>query len=83
MTPEPKKRSYLHGLWEWWKRVGRKIGDVQARILLTLFYMLIFGPFALVIRFWSDPLRLKTKHAGWIPRLDREENAEKRAHEQF
>ena len=31
-------------LWERWKRIARKIGDFQARALMTLFYFLILGP---------------------------------------
>ena len=35
-------------VWRWWTRVARRIGDVQARILLSIFYYVILGPFALV-----------------------------------
>lgn len=49
----------MQNLWEWWKRAARKIGDFQARILLTLFYCIFFFPFALAIRFLSDPLSIK------------------------
>ena len=31
-------------LWERWKRIARKIGDFQARALMTVFYFLILGP---------------------------------------
>jgi hypothetical protein len=58
-------------LWEWWKRVGKRIGDFQARFLLLLFYFLILGPFALAIRCFSDPLGIKAKMPrGWLPRSD-------------
>jgi len=49
----------MRNLWEWWKRVARKIGDFQARVLLTIFYFIFFAPFALAIRFLSDPLAIK------------------------
>jgi hypothetical protein len=35
--------------------VAHRIGDFQARVLLTVFYYVILGPFALVLR-RSDPL---------------------------
>jgi hypothetical protein len=53
-------------LWERWKHVARKIGDFQARALMTLFYFLILGPVAMVIRWRSDPLAIKaTTPRGW------------------
>lgn len=70
-------------LLERWKRVARKIGDIQARILLTLFYILIVGPFALVIRWRSDPLGIKAdRPRGWISKNDTAETP-KRATQQF
>jgi hypothetical protein len=76
--------SKFHPLWQWWKRIARKIGDAQARIILTLFYFLVVGPFALIIRFWSDPLRLHSKTpGGWIRKSEAESPAAKRAREQF
>jgi len=56
-------------LWQGWKRIGRKIGDVQARVLLTIFYFVIVAPFALAVRVFADPLGLKPKTSkGWRPR---------------
>jgi len=36
---------FLKRLWQGWKRVGKKIGDFQARLLLTIFYFVILAPF--------------------------------------
>jgi hypothetical protein len=70
------------GLWQWWKRTARTLGDAQARFILSVFYFLIMAPFALVIRFWSDPLRVR--HANrWIRRSDPPDAAVKRAREQY
>lgn len=55
-------------LWEWWKRVGKRIADFQARVLLTVFYYVVLGPFALVVR-WMDPLAIKARAPrGWRSR---------------
>jgi hypothetical protein len=43
--------------WEGWKRVARRLGDFQARVLLSLFYFVVVAPFALGVRAFSDPLR--------------------------
>jgi hypothetical protein len=54
-------------LWEGWKRIARRIGDVQARIMLTVFYFLILTPFALAVRALSDPMRFGAQPA-WLPK---------------
>ena len=51
--------------WRWWTRVAHRIGDFQARVLLSFFYYVILGPFALVLR-RSDPLGIAPGVArGW------------------
>ncbi len=51
--------------WRWWTRVAHRIGDFQARVLLTVFYYVILGPFALVLR-RSDPLGIAPgAPVGW------------------
>lgn len=70
----------LRTLWEWWRRVARRLGDVQARLLLTLFYFVIFGPFALIVRWRSDPLAIKAGTLqGWRPRANGRDTAMERA----
>jgi hypothetical protein len=60
-------------LWEQWKQVARKIGDFQARALMTLFYFLILGPVAMVTCWRSDPLAIKPRAPrGWGDRQERE-----------
>lgn len=48
-----------------WKSMGRKFGDIQARVLLTLFYFVILTPFVLAVR-RNDPLAIKDgAPGGW------------------
>src|SRR5438270_10342203 len=57
----------LKQLWQHWKRIAKKIGDFQSRVLLVVFYFVIFCPFALAIRWGSDPLSLKKKRPSrWL-----------------
>jgi len=56
----------LKGLWSAWKRLARKIGNFQARVILTLIYAIVILPFGLVARFFSDPLRIKHRPTQWI-----------------
>jgi hypothetical protein len=50
-------RESLRALWEAWKVVAHAIGKIQARIVFSLFYIVLLGPVALVLRLVSDPLR--------------------------
>jgi hypothetical protein len=54
----------LRRAWEGWKRFGKKVGDLQARVLLTFFYFVILAPFGLVMR-GADPLGLRRPGEGW------------------
>lgn len=73
--------ALLRRLWEGWKRFGRKMGDFQARLLLTVFYFVILAPFALVVRLGADPLGLK-RSGGWLP-VTRDADPLARARRQF
>jgi len=60
----------LKRLWQAWKALGRKIGNFQARVLLTVFYALLVLPFGLAVRFFADPLRIKRLPAQWLDHSD-------------
>ena len=66
--PEHALTAAARAVWRWWTRVARRIGEVQARVLLSMFYYTILGPFALVLR-RSDPLRIRPGALrGWLRR---------------
>lgn len=70
-------KPLLQKAWQTWKRIAHRIGVVNTHILLFLFYFLIFGPFALVLRlFKRDMLEKKIPaHAEtfWHP-VEKEED---------
>jgi hypothetical protein len=71
-------------LWQRWKRIARKIGDFQARALMTIFYFLVVGPVAMALRWRSDPLALKpSTPRGWRDSDAREGVAMEHARRQF
>lgn len=49
----------LRKIWQAWKRFGQFLGDVLARVVLTLFYFTVFVPFGLGVTLLSDPLRIR------------------------
>ena len=58
-------KSKLKELWQGWQKVAKKIGDFQARLILSLFYILIVLPIGLIARMFADPLGLKKTAACW------------------
>lgn len=59
----------LAEVWEKWKVLARRIGDFQARVLLSIFYFVVLAPFALGFKLFSDPLRLRPLTGSlWLER---------------
>ena len=56
----------LTRVWLAWKRIAHKIGNFQARLLLTVFYFVVMLPFGIAVRFFSDPLRIKSRPTRWL-----------------
>ena len=62
-------RSAAQAAWEGWKRFGRRMGDLQGRLILIIFYFVILAPFAVLLRLAADPLAIKRQAPhGWRPR---------------
>ncbi len=57
--------SALVALWQAWKRLAHKIGNFQARVLLTLIYAILLFPFGIAVRLFSDSLAIKKRPARW------------------
>jgi len=60
----------LKRAWQAWKKLAHKIGDFQARVLLTIFYGVLVLPFGLAARLFSDPLRIKQLPTKWLDHPD-------------
>ena len=58
-----------HG-WSRWREVSQKAADVQARVLLTVFYFTVMLPFGVVFGLFKDPLKIKQRPTGtyWVER---------------
>jgi hypothetical protein len=55
-------------LWQRWVEIAKKIGDFQARLLLTLFYLVLVLPLGMIVRLFLDPLSLKKTSPEWTSR---------------
>ena len=56
----------LRKLWEGWKRVGHAIGNFQARVLLTVFYIVLIAPLGFLVRIFADPMRIRRPMEEWL-----------------
>ena len=77
-------RETLKIILEHWKRIARRIGDFQARLILSVFYYVIFAPFGLGVRVFSDPLDIKnTQTRKWLTRTEEGEQSSTYARRQY
>lgn len=67
---EGNQSTHSFSFWKSWKNFSKKLGSFQSRSLLSLFYFIITFPFALGVKIFSDPLRLKHKkhQSYWLSR---------------
>jgi hypothetical protein len=61
-------------IWEWWKKIAKKIGDFNSRVILTIFYFIFVTPISLPVKL-KDPLGIKNKKQNWIPKQTSEGTA--------
>lgn len=64
-SPGPLMAS-LKALGRVWIVVAKKIGHVQAYVMMSLVYFVFMAPFALASRAFADPLALGAS-PGWHP----------------
>lgn len=59
-------RTTLTRLWQAWSRLAKQFANRQVRALLFVFYFVALAPFALVVRWFRDPLAIKpATPRGW------------------
>ncbi len=53
-------------IWQSWLRVAHRIGNFQARVLLTIVYAVVLFPFGICVRLFADPLRTGQRPTKWL-----------------
>ena len=60
--------SAARGSWmQRWMGFLRTVGNVQAWVLLSVFYVVIITPIGFCFRLFADPLRLRRRGSTWQP----------------
>ena len=71
-------------IWKYWKNIGHKVGNFQARLILSFFYFVLVFPFAAIVRLGAKPLRLRMSHtSNWLKHEVEPEDVMLRARRQF
>jgi len=60
----------LKKFWAAWGRFWKMVGNFQARVILTILYVVVLLPFGLIVRLFSDPLRIKKLPTQWLEHPD-------------
>ncbi len=68
----------LKKLWQKWKAFAEIFGAFMSGVILTILYLTVILPYGLAIRFFSDPLRIKTvpPDSNWSPLPQRDTRLE-------
>lgn len=45
---------------------SERFGSMLSRVLLTVLYFGLLGPFALVYRLFADPLHVRPRASNWV-----------------
>jgi hypothetical protein len=53
-------------VWKSWVRVAHRIGNFQARVLLTILYAVVLLPFGICVHLFADPLRTRERPTKWL-----------------
>ena len=57
----------LKRFWEKWKAFAEVFGHIMSGVILTILYCTVVLPYGLALRFFSDPLNVKStpKDSNW------------------
>lgn len=62
------KNPILAKAWQRWKIINKAVGHLHSQAITILFYFTILVPFAIGVRLFSDPLRMRTAGPSWLKR---------------
>lgn len=59
-------------IWERWKQFSKRMGSFQSRMILAFLFFLVVSPFALAVKIFSDPLKIRSQSSEsyWISRQE-------------
>ena len=72
MEIENADANIFNKFWLNWKILSKRAGSFQSRIILSLFFFVFISPFALGVKMFSDPLKIKhhERQSFWISKKE-------------
>ena len=70
-------------LWKKWLVIARVIGNFQAQVILSLFYLVLFLPLGVVFRFFADPLRMRKVSGSNFQKWEHSKESLEQARKQY
>lgn len=69
--PKETSKNLLQKLWQSWGNFSKRMGSFQSRISLSLFFFIVVSPFALAVKTFSDPLRIRYRgnESHWLSKM--------------
>jgi len=59
------KNTSIKKVWQKWKKLSNKLLDKEASIILTFLYWTLIPPFAILSKFFSNPLNIYSKKSSF------------------
>lgn len=53
--------KFVKSLWLKWLSIAKIIGNFNAQVILTIFYLTVIAPLGIIYRLFADPLEIKSK----------------------
>ena len=69
--------------WKKWLAIAQAIGNFQAQVILSLFYLVVMMPLGLVFGILADPLNVRKRQKSNFARWEHEKDDLKNARKQY
>lgn len=82
--PRPAPQTFRRVLFNYWMKFARILGIVNTNILLTLFYVIIIGPMAVMMKLWGKDLldrKAEERSSYWYDKESQKPDLERSKHQ--
>jgi len=70
-------------IWKKWLSVAQIIGNFQAQVILSVFYLIILNPVGLFFRFFADPLNTRSNRRTNFSKWEHSKDSLEKARKQY
>jgi hypothetical protein len=74
---------FLKWIWKKWLPIAHAIGNFQAQVILSAFYVIILSPVGVLYRIFADPFKLRKKLRSNFGKWEYAKDTLESAHRQY